>query len=204
MLRVRAAFLTLALAYLPAFSVQAASEPSQVLGASRVWASLPAPFLDALSAKLVSGQNAVDFLRIADRSGITAQLQIYDLKNPLHGITEMAIGLSGYGYRLAKAGDLSGARKTWALTLMLVPRHVSTWVGMAILSVNEQDCRAAVSWADKVLTFKADEFSADPNEIISARLMNGEGEVETGTVDNTRAMLDQMREIKDMCKDAYR
>jgi hypothetical protein len=137
---------------------------------------LPAPFLDALSAKLVSGHNAVDFLRIADRSGIAAQLQSYDLKNPLHGITEMAIGLSGYGYRLAKA----------------------------ILSVNEKDCRSAVSWADKVLTFKPDESSADPNEIILARLMRGEGDVETGTVGNTRAMLDQMREIKDICKDAYR
>lgn len=204
MLRVRVAFLILTLAYLPTFSVQAASEPSQVLRASRVWASLPAPFLDALSAKLVSGQNAVDFLRIADRSGIAAQLQIYDLKNPLHGITEMAIGLSGYGYSLAKAGDLSGARKTWALTLMLAPRHVPTWVGMAILSVNEKDCRAAVSWADKVLTFKADESSADPNESISARVMHREYEVETGLVGNTRAVLGQMREIKDMCKDEYR
>lgn len=179
----------------------------EVFAQRDVWKTFPSSFLEALAAKLMTPAKATEFALFCERTGILrTNIAGYDLYEEEWGISETAITVTSYGYKMAQADHYPEARQAWELALLLGPRHVPAWIGMAILSVNEQDCKSATYWADKVLSYLPNLSSNDPIEIANAQVAAGKLERESAATYNDPAMIgntdvvkEQMREIKAMC-----
>ena len=173
-----------------------------------VWKTLPSQFQLGLAQKLGTPAIATEFAQFCERTGLLkSNIVVSDLSEPVQAIAGIAMSITGYGYKMAKIDRTHEARQAWKLALLLAPRHVSAWAGMAILSVNEQDCKSAIYWADKVIAYRPNLNSNDPIEEMNAQIMFGQGEREAATAFNNPGMIgnrdkviNQMREIKTMCK----
>lgn len=184
----------------------------EVLAQRDVWKTFPSSFLEALAAKLKTSTKATEFALFCERTGVLiSNIAGYDLHEPELDIGKAAITVTSYGYKMAQANRYSEAREAWELALLLGPQHVPAWIGMAILSANEQDCQSATYWADKVLNYCPNLSSDDPIEVVNAQLMAGEAvELEreaaaafndSRIIGSTNKVRNQMREIKAMCSD---
>ena len=170
----------------------AAEDTKDVFAQRSVWKTFPPPFLQALATAMGSPSRATEFAFFCEHTELLrSNIAGYNLAQPEEGLAETAITLTSYGYGMAKKGRYSEARQSWEFALLLAPRHVAAWIGMAVLSVNEQDCEGATFWADKVLGYRPDPNSDNPIEAVNAdarRAVSWDG------------VTDQMREIKAMCR----
>lgn len=173
-----------------------------------VWKTFPSQFQLSLAQKLGTPTKAIEFAQFCERTGLlNSNIASRDLSEPGLAIAELAMSITAYGYKMAKIDQTQEAKKAWQLALLLAPRHVSAWAGMAILSVNEQDCKSAIYWADQVIGYRPNLNSNDPIEEVNAQIMYGQGEREAAAAFNKPAMIGnrnkviiQMREIKAICK----
>jgi hypothetical protein len=173
-----------------------------------VWKTFPSQFQHSLAQKLGTPTKAIEFAQFCERTGLLkSNIAARDLSEPVLAIGELAMTITAYGYKMAKIDRTQEARQAWKLALLLAPRHVSAWAGMAILSVNEQDCKSAIYWADQVLGYRPNLNSNDPIEDANTQIMFGQGEREAaaafnnpGMIGNRNKVIIQMREIKAMCK----
>lgn len=191
----------------PEISPSAPQTALNVLAQRDVWKTFPSSFQEALAAKLSTPAKATEFTSFCERTGILrSNIANYDLHEPERAVWETAITVTDYGYKMAQAERNSEARQSWGLALLLAPTHVPAWIGMAVLSVNEQDCKSATYWADRVLSYRPNPNSNDPIEVLSAQLMAGGGEHEAAEafddpslIGNTNEAKNQMLEIKAIC-----
>ena len=154
------------------------------------WTTLPHEFLEAMARKLASAERAKEFVVLCESTGMLENNIVKMARHePAFAIGSVATALTSYANAMGAERNFKEAKRALELALLLRPRHLAAWMSMALVTVNLDDCAAAVSWADKVLTYKPDDTSNDPWE---------KGQADPDAVDDT--VRDQMRTIKEVCR----
>jgi hypothetical protein len=174
------------------FAAEASKEKvNEVFQSHPFWRSLPPRFTDALSAKLISPDNAMEFIRLAENAEIKQNvIQIAD-QEPDFALGSVAITLTRYANSIGER-RFSEAKRSLELALLLKPRDIPTWMAMALIAVNAKDCKTASAYADKVLTFQPNTENGDLWEASQAEV------TKSGNVWNE--MKAQMLDIKNLCE----
>lgn len=205
--------LMIVLAVLYAFKRQAIGQTAprsalEVFKSRSAWKKLPPDFLNALANKLNSVAKATEFAQLCEKTGILKN-NIVSLLNLAGGDPEFAVGgvaatLTSYANTMGNQRQFSQAKRALELALLLNPRHLPAWVGMASVAFNMGDCGAAVSWADKVLAFEPDPNSEDSWERGFAKAITPEGEEdaekwfgEPEMIGAWKSVQEEMKAIKD-------
>jgi hypothetical protein len=175
-----------------------ATEPANrtvadVFRSRQIWKDLPSRFIDALSAKLSSADKAKEFVTLTENTGILQNniIQVAD-QDPDFGLGSVATSLTSYANTMGERKRFADAKRALEMALLLKPRHLAAWMSMALVAVNTNDCRTAVAFADKVLTFKPTPNTSDPwekGQADSMRPESGWNEVKA-----------QMNDIKNLCR----
>lgn len=148
-----------------------------VFKSNKLWKSLPDNYLKSLSRRLNTPQNAKVLILLVDKADIFhSHIVKYADDDPVLGLIETAITLTGYGYNMANINAYAEAKRAWETSLFIRPRHMPAWAGLAVLSINSSDCKSASIWADKVLNYEPDPNSNDPIEAAEATLTEKEKE----------------------------
>lgn len=179
-----------------------------VLKSKLGWKDLSPEYLKAISKKIKSVKHIEGFTDLVQRAGIfNSHIVNYSEDDPVMGVIQTAVTLTGYGYNNANAGNDSEAKEAWEIALLLRPRHQSAWIGLAVLAFNARDCEEAVKWADEVLTYKPDIQSDDPIEAAEAEMTIEQVSKEAAIgmnqpylADIPNAVTEQMRGIKRDCR----
>lgn len=184
----------------------------EVLSSRPVWRELPRNFLSLLANKLGSADKASEFAQLCEKTGILENNIIAFVPDysddPGVALGLLTRTLTTYANAMGERGKLSDAKHALELALLLKPRWWPAWSSMALVAINQRDCPAAVSWADKVLTFKPDLKSEDPWERALADMMTPEGQKLAGeilkdpnAIGSWERVREQRRAIKDSCGD---
>ena len=175
-----------------------ATEPANrtvadVFRSRQIWKDLPSRFIDALSAKLSSAEKAKEFVTLTENTGILQSniIQVAD-QDPDFGIGSVATSLTSYANTMGERKRFADAKRALEMALLLKPRHLAAWMSMALVAVNTNDCRTAVAFADKVLTFKPTPNTSDPWEAGQADSMRPES--------GWNEVKAQMNDIKNLCR----
>lgn len=172
------------------------------------WRDLPGPFLASLATRLRSTEAARAFVQFCETAGILERnirpIAVGD-QNPEDASGLVAVTLVSYAMAAVRGEDLATAKRALEFAVMIRPRHVSAWQGMALVMWGLGDCRRAVTWADRVLTFTPDPSSTDILEQGQALAMTPEGErlLESrgmGKVGQWQETLSLMQRIKRDCR----
>lgn len=159
---------------------QVTGAPLDTLQARPQWRQLPRPFLVSLAARLQSSGNARAFADFAETSGLLErnirQIALDSTHEPDDAVGLVAVTLTSYGMSAVRGNDLRIAKRALEFAVLIRPRHVAAWQGMALVAWGLKNCPTAVTWADKVLTFKPDPASNDFLERGQALAMTPEGE----------------------------
>ena len=131
-----------------------------VFKSKRAWKKLPSDFLNSLANKLNTVENATEFAQLCEKTGILKN-NIYRLVDSAGGDSEFAVGgvaatLTSYANTLGDKKQYSQAERVLELALLLNPKHSPAWSSMALVAFYQGDCRTAVVWADRVLSYKPD------------------------------------------------
>jgi hypothetical protein len=175
-----------------------AAEPANrtaadVFRSRQTWRDFPYRFIDALSARLSSAEKAKEFVILTENAGILQNniRQVAD-QDPDFAVGSVATTLTSYANTMGERRRFADAKRALDMALLLKPRHLTAWMSMALVAANTNDCRTAVAYADKVLTFKPRPGISDPWEIAQAESMrpeNGWNEIKG-----------QMSEIRNLCR----
>jgi tetratricopeptide (TPR) repeat protein len=159
----------------------------------RVWRDFPAEFIDALANKLSSLENAKSFATLCEDTGLL-QNNIAKVANedPAFALGSVATTLTSYANAMGQQRKFAEAKRALEMALLLRPRHLAAWMSLALVSINTNDCKAAVTYADKVLTFKPNPTGNDPWEAGQAEM----------AADKTawNEVKAQMNQIKQFCQ----
>jgi tetratricopeptide (TPR) repeat protein len=172
------------------------------------WKKLTPNFLNALANKLRTVDNATEFARLCEKTGILEN-NILGLANIADVDPEFAIGtvtttLNSYANKMGEQRKFIQAKKALELALLLKPRYVPTWVSMALVTFNMGDCILAISWADKVLSFKPDSKDIWERGLTIDRTPEDEKELsevfdDPGFIGSRKRLEELMKSIKKAC-----
>ncbi len=159
----------------------------------RVWRDFPAEFIDALANNLSSLENAKRFATLCEDTGIL-QNNIVKVANqdPAFALGSVATTLTSYANAMGQQQKFTDAKRALEMALLLRPRYLVAWVSMALVAINTNECKAAVAYADKVLTFRPNSASNDPWEAGQA--------VMTADEPGWNEVKAQMNQIKQLCQ----
>lgn len=177
----------------------------QVFSARRTWKTFPTEFLEALANNLQSVEKAKEFVALCESTSILDN----NIAKFARGDDPFALGmaattLTSYANAMGQQEKFHEAKRALEFAILLRPRHIWAWASMALVTVNLNDCRTAVEWADKVLNFKPDLNSDDPLAASDAAMMTPEGEQtaaaglqDPGIVGSFAEIIEGMKEIKE-------
>ena len=154
-----------------------------------VWRGLPRQFLETLAEKLNSVETASSFAVLCEESGILENnILTLSQYEPQFALFTIAVTLTSYANTMGEQGELMKAKEGLEFALIMEPNYVPSWLSMAIVSGALGDCKAAISWADKCITFEPD---PDSESELGAVLAEVPESMDT--------MRNQAQAIKDIC-----
>ena len=183
----------------------------EVLRTRAVWRDLPSGILTTLASKLNTHKKTTEFVQLCEKTGILENNIVGIANNngddPDYAVGLIASTLTSYGNTMGSSKRFVEARTGLEFALLLKSRHMPAWISMAAIGINTGDCSTAVSWADKVLTFKPDQNSSDWLERGMAMYITEEGGRLAAEILNDPEMIGhwneiqkEMKAIKEKCR----
>ena len=148
------------------------------------WRDFRRDYLVAMAARLQSAANAAAFIDTCERltlfPGPLATVAMAESTS--NAVVATADLLAGRANSLAEHLDFGGAHNAFQAALLLQPRHLPTWIGMAVLAYSMGDCVTATLWARRVLAFRPSQASDDPCEKLNAAILPPSGQADVPNV----------------------
>jgi hypothetical protein len=158
------------------------------------WKTLPPDFLNQLAIKLKTADSALEFVLLCEKTGILKE-NIKPILETVNDNNEVAIllvsnSIVSCGNKMIYEKQYSLAKRLLQISILIEPRNYPAWESMAGVSLNINDCKNAIFWANKVLSFKPDKNSENIVERNLAKAISQDKQ----EVDN------EMRQIIETCK----
>lgn len=157
-----------------------------------------------LATRLETRERAITFVHVCSKMGVPEKLSPSEFPDADSLVDQIALMLTSFGTALARDKKLMEGAEAIELSLAIRPRSPPAWYQMALICALRRD-RAAVDWADKVLTFKPDPHSSDSWERALATAISEAGERGAAAALNKpdmvgtwEHMLQTMRDVKKM------